>query len=76
MTLLTGVLAVGLLGYPVPSNLLTPPLVELEGSFKGGLGARGPSLLAAVYLVTYWVGFRSGETAMVRRPLFEGAQVG
>jgi MFS family permease len=54
-----------------------PPLPSIQG-FQGfwGLSA-GLSLLgaafAAVYLFTYWSGFRGGDRAMVRRPAIEGA---
>jgi len=33
-------------------------------------------VFAAVYLVTYWSGFRGGDRAMVARPHMEGAGVG
>jgi len=54
-----------------------PPLPSIQG-FEGFWGlAAGMSLLgaafAAVYLVTYWAGFRGGDRAMVRRPNIEGA---
>jgi MFS family permease len=53
-----------------------PPLPSFQG-FEGFWGlTAGLSLLgaafAAVYLVTYWSGFR-GDRAMVRRPGIEGA---
>jgi MFS family permease len=53
-----------------------PPLPSIQG-FEGFWGlAAGLSLLgaafAAVYLVTYWNGFR-GDKAMVRRPGIEGS---
>jgi MFS family permease len=52
-----------------------PPLPSIQG-VEGFWGlAAGLSLLgaafAAVYLVTYWAGFRGGDKAMVRRPAFE-----
>jgi MFS family permease len=34
MTLVTGILVFGLLGYSIPSNMLTPLLVELEASYR------------------------------------------
>jgi hypothetical protein len=54
-----------------------PPLPSIS-AFEGFWGlAAGLSLLgacfAAVYLVTYWSGFRGGDRAMVRRPLIEDA---
>ena len=54
----------------------SPPIPSIR-AFEGFWGlAAGLSLLgaafAAVYLVTYWSGFR-GDRAMVRRPAIEGA---
>ena len=54
-----------------------PPLPSIH-AFEGFWAlAAGLSLLgacfAAVYLVTYWSGFRGGDRAMVARPLIEGA---
>ncbi len=54
-----------------------PPLPSVH-AFEGFWGlAAGLSLLgaafAAVYLVTYWSGFRGGDRAMVARPAIEGA---
>lgn len=62
---------------PVPGAPPGPPLPSI-GAFEGFWGlAAGLSLLgacfAAVYLVTYWSGFRGGDRAMVARPLIEGA---
>jgi MFS family permease len=37
-------------------------------------GSIGGAAFAAVYLVTYWSGFRGGDRAMVRRPAIEGAE--
>jgi MFS family permease len=59
----------------VPGTPAGPPLPSIQG-FEGFWGlAAGLSLLgaafAAVYLVTYWNGFR-GDRAMVRRPGIEG----
>jgi hypothetical protein len=59
----------------VPGGPPGPPLPSIQG-FEGFWGlAAGLSLLgaafAAVYLVTYWNGFR-GDRAMVRRPGIEG----
>jgi hypothetical protein len=59
-----------------------PPGAPALPSIQGFLGfwglAGGLSLLAAafaaVYLVTYWSGFRGGDRAMVRRPAIEGAE--
>lgn len=60
---------------PVHGAAPGPPLPSI-GAFEGFWGlAAGLSLLgacfAAVYLVTYWSGFR-GDRAMVARPLIEG----
>jgi hypothetical protein len=49
-----------------------PPLPSIQ-AFEGFWGlAAGLSLLgacfAAVYLVTYWSGFRGGDRAMIARP--------
>jgi MFS family permease len=109
MTLMTGVVVFALLGYSIPSNMLTPLLVELQvaynisavaaiwislaallagAAFVPTLCRLGDDLgwkksmsivalaaaFAAVYLVTYWSGFRGGDRAMVRRPAIEGAE--
>jgi MFS family permease len=60
---------------PVPGAPPGPPLPSVQG-FEGFWAlAAGLSLLgaafAAVYLFTYWNGFR-GDKAMVRRPAIEG----
>lgn len=60
---------------PVPGAPPGPPLPSIQ-AFEGFWGlAAGMSLLAAafaaVYLVTYWSGFR-GDRAMVSRPGIEG----
>jgi hypothetical protein len=54
-----------------------PPLPSIQG-FEGFWAlAAGLTLLAAVfaavYLVTFWSGFRGGDRAMVARPHIEGA---
>jgi hypothetical protein len=54
-----------------------PPLPSI-GGFEGFWGlAAGLTLLAAVfaavYLVTYWSGWRGGDRAMVARPHIEGS---
>ncbi|HVT71107.1 MAG TPA: MFS transporter [Trebonia sp.] len=61
----------------VPGAPPGPPLPSIQG-FEGFWGlTAGLTLLAAVfaavYLVTYWSGFRGGDRAMVRRPHIEGA---
>lgn len=58
---------------PVPGAPPGPPLPAI-GAFEGFWAlAAGLSLLAAcfaaVYMVTYWSGFRGGDRAMVARPL-------
>ena len=60
---------------PVPGAPPGPPLPSI-GAFEGFWGlAAGLSLLAAcfaaVYMVTYWSGFRGGDRAMVARPQME-----
>ncbi len=60
---------------PAPGAPPGPPLPSI-GGFEGFWGlAAGLTLLAAVfaavYLVTYWSGFRGGDRAMVARPHFE-----
>jgi MFS family permease len=62
---------------PVHGGPPGPPLPSIH-AFEGFWAlAAGLSLLgacfAAVYLVTYWSGFRGGDRAMVARPLIEGA---
>ena len=62
---------------PAPGAPPGPPLPSIQG-FEGFWGlAAGLTLLAAVfaavYLVTYWSGFRGGDRAMVARPHMEGA---
>jgi hypothetical protein len=60
---------------PVPGAPPGPPLPSILGFEAFWALAAGLSLLgaafAAVYLVTYWNGFR-GDRAMVRRPAIEG----
>jgi MFS family permease len=65
---------------PVPGAPAGPPLPSIAG-FEGFWGlAAGLTLLAAVfaavYLVTFWSGFRGGDRAMVARPHIEGALAG
>jgi len=65
---------------PAPGAPPGPPLPSIQ-AFEGFWGlAAGLTLLAAVfaavYLVTYWSGFRGGDRAMVARPHMEGAGVG
>lgn len=61
----------GAAGFAIPAIALD---IQAFGGFWGLAG--GLSLLAAafaaVYLVTYWSGFRGGDRAMVRRPAIEG----
>ncbi len=61
---------------PAPGAPPGPPLPSVQ-AFEGFWGlAAGLTLLAAVfaavYLVTFWSGFRGGDRAMVARPHIEG----
>ena len=61
---------------PVPGGPPGPPLPSIQ-AFEGFWGlAAGLTFLgaafAAVYMVTYWSGFRGGDRAMMRRPGLDG----
>jgi hypothetical protein len=59
-------------GAPAGAPAL-PSIQAFEGfwALAGGLSLLAAAF-AAVYLVTYWSGFRGGDRAMVRRPAIEG----
>ena len=63
---------------PAPHAPPGPPLPSIQ-AFEGfwaltaGLSLLG-AVFAAVYMITYWSGFRGGDRAMVRRPAIEGAE--
>jgi MFS family permease len=60
--------------HGAPPGLPLPSIHAFEGfwALAAGLSLLG-ACFAAVYLVTYWSGFRGGDRAMVARPLIEGA---